>query len=85
MNRAPLPGLGLQLDLAAVRLDQAAGQGEAEPRAGLVHRRVADLVELLEHPLLVLPRDAGAGVDDRQVHVAADAPGRRRRSARPRG
>ena len=45
-----------------MRLDQAAGEREAETRAGLPQRGIADLAELLEHVRLVGRRDADAGV-----------------------
>ena len=51
-------------------LHQPFGQGEAEARAGLPIRWIADLPELLEHVPLVLGRDPDAAVDHRDADLA---------------
>src|SRR5690349_19145529 len=62
-------GPGLDLDVAAVALDDDAVRDvQAEPRA-LAHRLGRE--ERLEDPLEVLLRDAGAGVADLDQDVAA--------------
>ena len=74
----PLPGVALDPDAPAVQLDELARERQAEAGAFLLVRVVAaDLAELLEHRLLVLRRDADAGV----AHGDLDA---RRRRARAR-
>src|SRR5690242_17928396 len=60
---------GPNLDAAAVGLYQPTGQRQAQPGTGLVHGRVADLLELLEYPLLVGQGDPRAGVGDRQLDL----------------
>jgi len=58
-----------------VEAHEAPGEREAEPRALLLLRVVvADLAELLEHELLVLDRDADAGVAHRHLERAGRAP-----------
>src|SRR5687768_5357405 len=56
--------------LAAVQLDEAPRQGEAEPGAlGLASVVAPDLLELLEHRGVVLGRDADAGVAHLNFHA----------------
>src|SRR5262245_4492337 len=63
------PGLALQLDAAPQQGGQLARQREAQAGAGdPLLQRVIHLLELLEDPLLVLRRDADAGVAHRQDH-----------------
>ena len=68
----PTPGFALDPDLAAHQLDQLAGDGKAEPGAlvGAV-ALVLDLVELAEHVVELVGRDADAGVFDRDDGCAA--------------
>src|SRR5690606_23506801 len=55
----------LDADAAAVRLDDALDEEQAETRATVVARqRVLDLEELLEDPAVVAPLDADAVVGD---------------------
>ena len=61
-------GRGLRGDAAAHRLGEAAGQGEAEPDAGLVVP-VAEALERQEDVLPLVLGDAGAGVDDPQLDL----------------
>src|SRR3954464_4213071 len=70
-----LADLGGDGDRAAVQLDDLARDREAKAGAALLARAgVVDLLELVEDPLLVLGRDAEAGVDDRQLVELAVAP-----------
>src|SRR5262245_59898933 len=64
-ERRALSELALDPDLAAVQLDELPRQRAAE--AGTFHLLVGcpNLPELLEHRLLILRRDADAGVGDR--------------------
>ena len=71
MNVAPAPRTRFELDPAAVRLDQAAGQGKPETRPGLALRRVADLAELLEDAGLVVRRRSRRRCPDRDADLAA--------------
>ena len=57
-----LMGLALRADLSAVGLDQAPGDGQAEPRTA----RVGRLDESVEDVRQGLGRDAGSGVLDRE-------------------
>src|SRR6185436_10172983 len=67
-ERRALTGLALDPDLAAVQLDELAGQGQAQAGALVLARVVrSDLAELLEDGLVVLGRDADAGVGDRDL------------------
>ena len=72
-----LAGLAFEPDAPAVQLDEARVSASPRPGAFLLARVVApDLAELLEHRLLVLGRDADAGVvhrDDDAVGLAARA------------
>ena len=68
--------LGLQLDVPAVGVHQAAGQGETQSGAAGAAVPVADLLELLEDPRLVLVGDARAGVGDGDRDVVARPGGR---------
>ena len=71
-KRASLAELALDPDPAAVQLDEPLR--EREPEAGplaLLDARLG-LLELLEDPLVVLGRDARAGVGDRDPHLAVD-------------
>src|ERR1700741_668982 len=62
----PLARRALKADGAAVQLDEALGERQAEPRAlGLLGVVAPDLLELLEHRGLVLGCDADAGDLDR--------------------
>src|SRR3954462_1222505 len=55
----------VQLDAAAVRLDDLLGDGQAQPGAlGLAREQVVAAVEALEDALAVLRPDAGAVVFD---------------------
>src|SRR5688572_33475004 len=56
--------------LAAMQLDEASRQGEAEPRSfGLASVVAPDLLELLEHRGMVLGRNADAGVAHLNFHA----------------
>ena len=64
-ERRALARFAFEPDASAVQLDELAREREAEARAFLLVRVVAaDLAEFLEHRLLVLRRDADAGVAD---------------------
>src|SRR4029450_1290903 len=68
-------GLAVEADAAAVQLDEAPRQ--RGPEAGafvLVGVVAADLAEFLEHGLLVVPRDADAGVGHRDLEGVVDQP-----------
>src|SRR5439155_14183210 len=59
-------------DRPAVELDDVLDDREAETGAGALARaRRVHAIEALEHPVLVLGRDPGAGV----AHLAPDVPG----------
>ena len=61
-----LAELALDLDLAAVELDEAARERQAEAGAlGADAVRLGELLELAEQPRQILARDADAGVGDR--------------------
>src|SRR5438093_1178286 len=62
--------LALDPEAAAVELDKLSRQREAQTRALALPRGVAHLAELLEDRLLVLWRDADAGVGDRHLDNA---------------
>src|SRR5258706_8066603 len=69
--------LRLQLDAAAVRLDDLLGDGQPQAGAlGLAREQVVAAVEALEDPLAVLGADAGAVVLD----FDGDAPSRAARA-----
>ena len=70
----PLPGCRFQLDLAAVRLDELAGQRQAEAERRLAAGRRADAVEAGEHLLLVLDRDPRAVVGDGDIDACPRRP-----------
>src|ERR1700741_3908126 len=75
----PLARRALKADGAAVQLDEALGERQAEPRAlGLLGVVAPDLLELLEHRGLVLGCDADAGVLDRDLDAGSVLPGRNR-------
>ena len=63
----------MQLDSAAVRLDEAFRQGQAKARAGLALFGIAHLAEFLEHILVLGGVDADAAIDhgDRQLRRGA--------------
>ena len=67
-----------------MQLDQTLDQGQAEPGARLARVGVGAF-ESLEHPGLVLRRDADAGVGYREQHFAAGAARRQRDNAARRG
>ena len=71
-NVAPLTDLAVDPDATAVELDQPLGEGEAEAGALTLLDACVGLLKLLEDPLAVLGRDAGAGVGDRDPHLAVD-------------
>ena len=73
--------LGLHGQLAAVRLDDAPGDGQAE--TGAAAGRVRHLHERLEDPRQVVARDSRAGVGDRNRDLVAAA--RRRHGDRAAG
>src|SRR5262249_9025372 len=58
-----LSQLALDPDATAVELDELARQRQPESRSLDLLVRGADLLELLEHPLLILGRDPHAGID----------------------
>src|SRR5438874_322734 len=63
---------GVQLDLAAVCLDDFLGDGEAQAGAlGLARKQVVAAVEALEDPLPILRADPGAVVLHLDGHGAA--------------
>src|SRR5688500_18974322 len=60
----------LEPHLAAVQLDEAPREGEAQPGPlGLASVIAPDLLELLEHRGVVLGRDADAGVAHLNFHA----------------
>jgi len=61
-------------DLAAVRADDVAGDGEADSRPRDPLRGRAGAEEPLEDPVVVLARDADPVVGDREPRAAADDP-----------
>ena len=63
----------MQLDSAAVRLDEAFRQGQAKARAGLALFGIAHLAEFLEHILVLGGVDADTAIDhgDRQLRRGA--------------
>src|SRR5690606_33282866 len=63
--------LALDPDAAAVRLDDALGDGEAEADAAAA--RVAGLPEAVEEVRELIGRDAGPGVADLEAHLVAIA------------
>src|SRR6266511_2266527 len=72
-ERASLPDLAFDPETAAVQLDEPLRQGEAEPGALLgVHADLA-LLELLEDARLILERDPGSRVADRDARLAVEA------------
>ena len=76
----PLPGREFELDRAAVQLDEALDQRQAEARPRLARVRAAAL-ELLEDARLILARHADAGIGDDERDAAALAIGRERHGA----
>ena len=58
-------------------LDQPPGQRQPQAGAGVVPVGVADLLELLEHPVMVVGGDADAGVGDGDRHDGAAGGGDR--------
>ena len=68
VNDGALAGRRLDVERAAVRLGE--GAGEEEPEAGTRLRRAGDAAELLEDLSLVLGADARPGVADVDDHVA---------------
>src|SRR5207248_10341467 len=69
--RAPVLAVAVDADDAAHELDQALRDRESESRAAELARRGAvTLDELLEHHLLAVGGDSGAGVRDLDPHVA---------------
>src|SRR5438128_1477697 len=75
-ERAADAGLGLDPEPAVVVLDDLAADREAKACAlRLVQDRIhlADLLEFAEHHLLVLWRDADAGVGQRDANLVLDA------------
>src|SRR5437867_1208080 len=67
-ERTPLARLALDADLAAVHLGDLLGDRQADAAAaGLLHRRTAAAVELLEDLGLLGHRDAQAAVRDREI------------------
>src|SRR5215207_3650995 len=64
------PRFGVELERAAVRLGDRAGDEEAEARAGLRSPTGVDAAELLEYQPLLLGRNAGTVVADRERHEA---------------
>jgi hypothetical protein len=81
VKREPLPGSLSTRIAPAVQLDELARDREAEARCPRSCATGADLAELLEHRLLVLGRDAHAGVAHRDLDAAVVR--RRRTSTRP--
>ena len=66
-ERAAAAQLALQTHVAAQQLGQLADDRQPQAGAGVLARqRVAGLAELLEDQLLLLRRDADAGVGDGQ-------------------
>ena len=65
-----LAQFALQVDLAAVQLDQPLDQRQAQPGAAeFARRRAVDLHEPLEDPVALRLVDADAGVGDRDPHA----------------
>ena len=75
MTRVPRPGSDFERHGAAVQLDQALDDRQAEAGAAMLGALAAAL-EALEHALLLLLRDADALVLDRERHHAGLAPAR---------
>src|SRR4029450_3150673 len=69
-ERRSVTDLALHPQAAAVELDKLAGEGEAQTRALTLALGLPDLAELLEDRLLILGRDADAGVGDRHLDGA---------------
>ena len=83
-GRAP-PGLALDPDRAAMELDEAPGQRQAEAGAFRLAQVVAaGLAEFLEHQRLLVLGDADAGVDDGDLDRVLE-PARAQRDAPARG
>ena len=82
-ERAALPCLAGDTDLAAVGLDDLLGDEEAQPGAGRAAAGHAE--ELLEDGVLELLGDAGAGVADLEDDVAVVAAGAHHHLAAGRG
>ena len=77
-NAEPRPDLAFDPDVAAHQLDQPRRDRQAEAGAAeAAGRRAVRLRERLEDQLLLVARDADAGVDDREVQ--ADLAGQLRR------
>src|SRR3546814_13692044 len=70
-----LARFGVELDPAAMQLDQAFREGEAEPRPRFARMRIAAL-EFLEDARAILRHDADAGVADDEVQLVAELLGR---------
>src|SRR3981081_4176557 len=66
-ERRPQPERAGDPYLAAVQLDELPAQGKPEPGALLLRGAGSDLTKFLEDRLVILRRDADAGVADRQV------------------
>ena len=79
----PLPGCGFEIDRAAMQLDEALDERQAETGPRLRPRIAA--LELLEDARLVLARHADAGIGDDERDAAAFAIGRQGHGRRPRG
>src|SRR6266545_2334159 len=63
-ERAALPLIALQLDMATLHLHRPAGDAEPEPcSAGFARARLIDAIEAVEDRLAVFRGDPGAGVD----------------------
>src|SRR4030095_3132101 len=69
-ERRSVTDLALHPQAAAVELDKLAGEGEAQTRALTLALGLPDLADLLEDRLLILGRDADAGVGDRHLDGA---------------
>ena len=70
----------VELEVAVHRIDEAEGNGQAEPDAG-VARRVAQPLEREEDPVAFGGTDAGAAVDDAEVTRSFTAPASTRTGA----
>ena len=71
-NVDPLAELAVDPDPAAVQLDEPLRERKPEAGALALLDACLGLLELLEDPLLILGRDAGTGVGDRDPHLAVD-------------
>ena len=85
-NRLPVAELALHPDPPAVQLDELARDRQAEPRAVVrARRRRVHLRELAEDQLVMLGRDADAGVAHFDDEHSDAVVGRRRARGPTRG